>query len=142
MNRVLEQLRLRTDIGRVRAERFYFQTVYEAQYLRPRASTWQRLGTYDNRRDAERALFLAYDRGQIPAGSELRVVEGRRVSTPPPEMVTRYFIVYRPPGGDQREMGPYRTRDQAERALFLAVERGRIPRGSSATIQEREVPAH
>jgi|GEM_PF-3628997 len=118
----------------------YFVTVYEAQYLRRGESTWRRLGTYETRIEADRALFLAYDRGQIPPGSRMRIVERQRRGVRPPATVTRFFVVYRPPGEGQRELGPYHTRRDAELALFRAVERGQIPAGSRPVIQEREVP--
>ena len=103
--------------------------------------SWRRLGTYETRNAADYALFMAYERSHIPAGSEMRVVERRRAtSTPPPQMETKYFVVYRPPGESQREMGPYDTRNEAEYALFMAYERGQIPPGSRPTVQERQVP--
>ncbi len=128
------------DIDPTHRDPVYYVTVYEAQYRRPGESGWRRLGTYDTRLAADRALFLAYDRGHIPPGSQMRIVERRRPGTPPPATETRYFVVYRPPGEGQRELGPFDTRRQAELALFRGVERGQIPSGSRPSIQEREVP--
>jgi len=118
----------------------YFVTVYDCLLYRPGESGWRRLGTYETHVAADGALFLAYDRGHIPPGSQMRIVERRRPGTPPTATETKYFVVYRPPGESQRELGPYDTRRDAELALFRAVERGQIPPGSAAVIQEREVP--
>jgi len=118
----------------------YFVTVYDAKYRRPGESNWRLLGTYENQRDANFALYRSYDRGYIPPGSQMEVVSRRRPGTPPPETVTRYFIVYRPPGQGQRELGPYNTRRDADLVLLRAYERGQIPSGSYPTVQEREIP--